>query len=299
MRTKNTSYIYAAFTIFFWGTAASAFKLTLQYSSSIQLLAWASFASTIALGGIIFLSKKGAQLKKLTRKQIIQAMWLGLLNPLAYYFVIFSAYNLLPAQIAQPLNFIWPLVLVLLSAPLLGHKITRKNVFALIASFIGVIFIASQGSITGFSAKSPLGIALALGSAIIWAFYWIKNQQETGIDPAIRLFLGFVLATVIIFIVGFFTKDFGDIKLKGLLGAFYIGFFEMGITFYLWQKALTLASDKAKLGNTIYLVPFLSLIFIRLLVGETIYWTTIAGLVIIVSSIVFQQVSNPNKKHMP
>ena len=77
----------------------------------------------------------------------------------------------------------------------------------------------------------------------------------------------------------------------GILGAIYVGAFEMGITFVLWLKALSLAESKAKLGNIIYLVPFVSLVFIRFFVRENIYWTTILGLLIITGSILFQQLT--------
>jgi drug/metabolite transporter (DMT)-like permease len=77
----------------------------------------------------------------------------------------------------------------------------------------------------------------------------------------------------------------------GILGSLYVGSFEMGITFVLWLKALAMAESKAKLSNIIYLVPFVSLVFIHFFVGEQIYWTTIVGLLVIVGSILFQQLS--------
>jgi drug/metabolite transporter (DMT)-like permease len=91
------------------------------------------------------------------------------------------------------------------------------------------------------------------------------------------------------FALGSFFNGFWDLNTKGILGSIYVGCFEMGITFVLWLKALSLASSTARIGNTIYLVPFLSLMVIHLVLGETIYWTTIAGLGIIVSSILYQQ----------
>jgi drug/metabolite transporter (DMT)-like permease len=75
----------------------------------------------------------------------------------------------------------------------------------------------------------------------------------------------------------------------GLLGAIYIGLFEMGITFVLWLKALQLSKTTAQVSNFIYLVPFLSLIVINLTVGEKIYSSTIIGLVFIIAGILLQQ----------
>ncbi|NJK98814.1 MAG: EamA family transporter, partial [Bacteroidales bacterium] len=52
---------------------------------------------------------------------------LGFLNPLLYYLVLFKAYSLLPAQIAQPLNYTWPLILVILSIIFLSKNIRSGN----------------------------------------------------------------------------------------------------------------------------------------------------------------------------
>ncbi|MDX9845921.1 MAG: DMT family transporter [Tenuifilaceae bacterium] len=289
MSNKRLSYIFAGLTIMFWGTAASAFKFTLNHFSYIQLLAWSSLFSTLLLLLIIIVLGKFKEIKSVPRKAFIQSIYLGLLNPFAYYFILFRAYELLPAQVAQPLNFIWPLVLVILSVPLLGEKLSLKGLLALIVSFIGVIIISSEGNLSSFQIKSPLGVVLALTSSVIWALYWILNLRKSLVDPIVRLFFNFLFATMFSFIAGTFFDQFWNINPMGIYGSIYVGSFEMGITFVLWLKALSLAESKAKLNNIIYLVPFVSLVFIHFFVGESIYWTTVVGLLIIVGSILYQQ----------
>ena len=68
-----------------------------------------------------------------------------------------------------------------------------------------------------------------------------------------------------------------------------MGLFEMGITFFTWIKALEYAENTAKVSNLIYLAPFLSLIFIALVLGERVLPATIGGLLLIVTGIVIQQ----------
>ena len=75
----------------------------------------------------------------------------------------------------------------------------------------------------------------------------------------------------------------------GLAGVVYVGFFEMGLTFIVWSKALELSSTTAKVSNLIYLSPFISLIFIRTIVGEEILPSTVIGLVLIVGGILLQR----------
>jgi drug/metabolite transporter (DMT)-like permease len=68
-----------------------------------------------------------------------------------------------------------------------------------------------------------------------------------------------------------------------------VGIFEMGITFVLWLSALKLSESTAKVGNLIFMSPFLSLVFIHFLVGEDILASTFIGLVLIISGLLMQQ----------
>jgi drug/metabolite transporter (DMT)-like permease len=63
----------------------------------------------------------------------------------------------------------------------------------------------------------------------------------------------------------------------------------MGITFVFWMMALKLSKTTAMISNLIYLSPFISLVLIHFIVGETIFISTITGLILIVSGILLQQ----------
>ena len=77
--------------------------------------------------------------------------------------------------------------------------------------------------------------------------------------------------------------------IKGILAASYVGFFEMGITFLFWLKAMQSASSTAKIANLIFISPFISLIFIYFIVGEQIYVSTLIGLTVIILGLILQQ----------
>jgi drug/metabolite transporter (DMT)-like permease len=82
---------------------------------------------------------------------------------------------------------------------------------------------------------------------------------------------------------------------RGLLGAAYVGTFEMGITFVFWLKALKLSENTAKVGYLIFLSPFLSLLLIHFIVGEEIMAPTFIGLVFIVSGLLIQGLGKREK----
>jgi drug/metabolite transporter (DMT)-like permease len=62
----------------------------------------------------------------------------------------------------------------------------------------------------------------------------------------------------------------------------------MGITFFFWLKALSMAKTTDKVSNLVYLAPFLSLIFLHFIIHEPVYYTTPLGLLLIISGIFVQ-----------
>ena len=290
MTRQGKAYLFGLATVLLWSTVASAFKLSLRFLEPPQLLFWASLASTLALG--VLLAARGGMVPALksTRSQWLRSAGLGFLNPFLYYLILFKAYDLLPAQEAQPLNYTWAISLTLLSVPLLKQSIGRRDLAAVFVSYAGVVVIATRGDPAGMEFSSPLGVALALVSTVVWALYWIANTREDR-DPVASLFLAFCLGLP--WTLGWclaFTGLLPDTGVwPGLAGAAYVGLFEMGITFVLWLTALRLTENTAKVGTLIFLSPFLSLVLIHFLVGEDIYPSTYLGLVLIVAGLAIQQ----------
>ncbi|ASJ15030.1 DMT family transporter [Thermococcus radiotolerans] len=262
--------------VLLWATVASAFKLSLRYMSPLQLLFYASLTSLI-LFGLLYAREFSP------RRENLRSAYLGLINPLLYYTVLFSAYDRLPAQEAQALNYTWPLALVLLSIPLLGRRPGARTVFGLFLGFFGAIVVATKGDVTGLSFTDPLGVALGLGSALIWASYWLLNLRDER--PLVeKMFWNFLFGFAYVSIVVVAMDRSAIPPVEGLAGAVYVGLFEMGITFLLWYRAVE--DDMAFASNLAYLVPFLSLFFISVVVGESIAPATVIGLAMIMGGII-------------
>jgi len=292
MKKQGSAYLYAITAVLFWSTSASAFKICLSPEHLnvpvLVLLFGASLVSSVVLLVHLALSGKARLLKTLSQEDFTRSAFLGFLNPFLYYTVLFKAYSILPAQQAQPLNFVWPLTLVLLSIPILKQKIKRRDILAILISFFGVLVISTKGQLLSFRLTDPLGVALATGSSIPWALYWIYNIRNKR-DEVLSLFLNFTWATVYVFALVLVTGELQVLSLKGALGVTYVGLFEMGITFLIWLKALRLSETTANVAGLIYLVPFLSLVVIHFVLGEQILPATIIGAILIVAGILLQK----------
>lgn len=277
-------YLYALATTALWSTVSAAFKITLRYVSYLQLLFYSSAVSAFVLSVTVFLEGKAALLKSYSIRQYVYSASLGLINPFLYYTVLFKAYSLLPAQQALTLNFVWPVLTVLMSAPLLKQRLTVRSLLSMLLCFTGVIVISTKGNIGSLRFTNTLGVALALGSAFLFAAYWVLNVGDNR-DDTVKLMLNFLFSMPFVTAVYLLFAGASVSDYRGLAGAVYIGLFEMGVTFVLWLKALSLFETTAQAGSLVYLSRFLSLLLIRVLVKERIHPSTIVGLVLIIAGI--------------
>jgi drug/metabolite transporter (DMT)-like permease len=286
-KNQRLAHVFALLTVGLWSTVASAFKLSLRYLQPAELLFYASIVSCGVLLAVILWQGKGGELRRLQRQDWLASIGFGALNPFLYYLVLFRAYELLPAQQAQPINHTWAITLTLLSIPLLRQKIDRRQFLAIGISYIGVLIISTHGEVLSLHFDSPAGVGLALFSTVIWSLYWVFSTRDRR-EPVIGLFLNFCCSLPLTGGYLVLVHGLRPVEPAGLLGAAYIGVFEMGIAYVFWLKAMKLSTDTARIANLIFICPFLSLIFIHFLVGEQILPATFIGLLFIVAGLVLQ-----------
>lgn len=274
--------------VLMWSTVASAFKLTLSLITPLQML-WLAVATSC---GILIVAAAIKGKLSLARDYLRESpgyfMLLSALNPTAYYLILFAAYDMLPAQQAQALNYTWAVVLSILAVPFLGQRFTVMNGISVLIAYTGVLVIATQGDLLALGFQNPLGVALGAGSSIFFASYWILNTRKPR-DAVASLLLCFGLSLPILTGLMIWQDGFTAIPWPAIGGGIYIGTFEMGFAFLLWMNALRLSTNTAQLSNLVYLSPPISLIFLAAIVGESVMISTIVGLFLIIGGVVIGQ----------
>jgi drug/metabolite transporter (DMT)-like permease len=108
-------------------------------------------------------------------------------------------------------------------------------------------------------------------------------------DESVKLFTNFLFGSLYMAAIMLATGAFGEtVSLRGAAASAYCGIFEMGITFWLWLRALQLAETTDKVSNLVYFAPFISLILLHFIIGEPVYYTTPLGLFLIIGSVLLQ-----------
>lgn len=289
MRDQPKAYAFALLAVLAWSTVATAFKIALRYLSFIELLFYAALVSALALAAVVAATGRGPELRRCSLRDIRSSALLGFLNPFAYYLILFQAYARLPAQIAQPLNYTWAVVIVILSAAFMKQRIAAIRWAGIATSYAGVWVIATGGRMGRFGPVDGLGIALALASSLVWASYWLMNTRDRR-DPLVKMLLGNVFGLLYVALAALlFLKPGPGPALTGLAAAAYVGLFEMGVTFVLWLRALRLSRTTAEVSNLIFLTPFVSLLLINYVLGERVQASSVLGLGLIVAGILLPQ----------
>ena len=119
------------------------------------------------------------------------------------------------------------------------------------------------------------------------------NTKKSN-DIVVSLFLIFLFSLPFVVLAVFLGSAFELPSINGLLGAAYIGLFEMGITFVLWQSALSRSSTVSRVTSLAFVTPFLSLVVLYFVLGEVIMPSTVLGITLIIAGLLGQKFFSGN-----
>lgn len=191
-----------------------------------------------------------------------------------------SATKLTTAANAILLQYTAPIYIILLSGPLLGEKITRRDLWALLAVLSGmVIFFLEK-----ISTEHLWGDLIALASGFSFAGLTLTLRMHKGASTFESLFLGHILTALI----GLPFLGGGEIPPLVSTSWVYmgvLGVFQLGIPYILYGLAIGHVS--ALEGSLIpMLEPIFNPIWVLIFIGERPSYYALAGGVVVIASVI-------------
>lgn len=219
----------------------------------LQLTAM-SFA-VAALVGVAVVAARG-RLSALRQSPVAWAHGVGGL--FGYHALYFAALALAPAIEANLLNYLWPLLIVLFSAPILGLRLGARRLLGVGFGFAGCVLLLGGGA--GFSAGAPasvwLGFLCAIGCAVVWALYSVTAQRLASVPTeAVAGFCGGAALLAALAHLGFEATVWPDAAQA--LATLLLGLGPVGLAFFLWDAGMK-RGDPRLLGTLAYAVPVAS-----------------------------------------
>lgn len=181
MTNAHRSLFFASLTILSWSTVSTAFKLSLAAMTPLQMI-----AVSMTVGGLVFalvlaVAALRGELHSFRSSDAAGAVIAGPVIAV-YYFVLFQGYSLLPAQVAQPINYTWSIVLAIMLCVAHREPLSVRQVFWMLTAWAGAALIAAGGRDIGHI--SPAGIGLMIFfHASLPSFLAALGSQQTAPGP--------------------------------------------------------------------------------------------------------------------
>jgi drug/metabolite transporter (DMT)-like permease len=188
-------------------------------------------------------------------------VWLhGVGGLFGYHALFFAALAHAPAAEANLLNYTWPLLIVLLSAPVLGLRLTARHVIGVAIGLGGSLLLLAAG--TSFASEALFGYACAIGAACTWAIYSVLAGKLRTVPT--QAVVGFCGVSAILATVAHALFEATVIPTWPALGAvLLLGIGPVGIAFLLWDIGMK-QGDPRLLGTLAYATPVASTITLGL-----------------------------------
>jgi drug/metabolite transporter (DMT)-like permease len=237
---------------------------------------------SLLIGSLIALPLSGFQLARW--RVPLPTLALGVYGLFCYHFLLFLALRHAPPVQANLVNYLWPLLIVVL-APLVlpGMTLHFRHVFAALLGFAGAALVILGGAASaGISSAWSWGYLPALAAAFIWASYSLLTRRVAAFPTS--AIGGFALASGLLSLLcHVLLEPAVDLSARdwGLIGL--IGLGPMGAAFFLWDKALK-TGDARHIGILSYLTPLLSTTLLVLVNGHAVTWHVIVAAAMIVAA---------------
>jgi drug/metabolite transporter (DMT)-like permease len=266
------SRVYALGAIFLWATLASL-GVSLQHVPPFLLTGLALVIGSVPAWPLVRQWKVPAS-----------TLALGVYGLFGFHFLLFIALRYAPPVEANLVNYLWPLLIVVL-APLVlpGMRLRPAHVVATLAGFTGAaIAILGRG---GTGAGWSWGYLPALGSAFIWATYSLLTRRVRPFPTAAVGLFGLVSGALSL-LCHWALEAPAQLQARDWMLIVAMGLGPLGAAFFLWDKALK-QGDARHIGILSYLTPLASTLLLLLVSGSTPNWSIgVAAILIIGAAVV-------------
>ena len=208
------------------------------------------------LGGLIYAAVRG-RLPSLLQPWRVWAVGIGGL--FGYHALYFAALRSAPPADASLIAYLWPLMIVLLSAALPGERLKARHVIGAGLGFAGAttLFFSKGASFAAAGGAALKGYGLALSCAFVWSGYSVLSRRLKAAPT--EAVAGFCLATAALAALSHaaFETTVVPARASEWLAIFALGLGPVGLAFYVWDYGVK-HGDIRLLGVAAYAAPVLS-----------------------------------------
>ncbi|MGD9846254.1 MAG: DMT family transporter [Variibacter sp.] len=186
---------------------------------------------------------------------------LGVGGLFGYHALYFTAIKTAPPAEAGLICYLWPLLIVLLSAFLPNERLRAHYVVGALLGLAGTCILFFGGRSFSLDADYIPGFAAAFVAAIVWAIYSTMSRRFAAVPT--DAVVGFCLVTALLSAVfhGLVEETVWPATAREWGAVLLLGLGPVGAAFYAWDHGVK-HGDLRVLGAVSYLAPVLSTVFL-------------------------------------
>jgi drug/metabolite transporter (DMT)-like permease len=242
--TRTKSFLLITALVIMWGMSWPIYKVALTYTPPILFAGMRTLIGGLLLAIVTLPQYKKIRFKVSWKVYVISAFF----NALLFYGLQTVGLRYLPEGLFTVIVYLQPVIIGFLAWLWLGEQLSVVKVFGLILGFAGVGII-SLTSLEGH--VSPLGIGLALATAVGWAIGTVYIKKEGGrVDALWLVAFQCIVGGLVLTIIGLSTEHWSSIvwNIPYLTGLCYGAIFGIPIS---WVVFFTLvrSGDASKVAS--------------------------------------------------
>ncbi|MFM1993850.1 MAG: hypothetical protein RL537_539 [Actinomycetota bacterium] len=217
----------------------------------------------LLIGSLLALPLARFDLKRLRVSWKILA--LGVYGLFGYHAALFLALQTAPSVQANLVNYLWPLLIVLLAPMFIrSSKLSLRVLVAAIVGFAGAAVAVLSGGTNG--GDFAIGYLFAFIAAVVWATYSL-GTKVIGDFPTAAVGLFAFVAGVLAIAAHLLLEPSVSFQTSDWLLLLMLGIGPLGAAFYFWDHAIKTGNPQ-QVGLLSFLTPLLSTLWLLLITGE-------------------------------
>ncbi|NRP59334.1 MULTISPECIES: DMT family transporter [unclassified Marinobacterium] len=265
---KSNATLIGFSAIALWGALALLTRLTDNQVPPFQLM-----SMTFAIAFLLMLTKwrKEGHWGVRYAKQKKRVWLLGVSGYFGYHFCYFLAMSKAPAVQVSLLAYLWPLLIVLFSTLLPGHRFRWAHLVGALSALVGCWLLIGGGS-DAFEPQYTSGYLIALACALIWSSFSVTSRLAANVPTdAAGWFCGATAVLAFICHLAWETTVM-PANLIQWIGVIGLGLGPVGIAFFTWDYGVKHGNIQL-LGVLAYSAPLISVVLLVLFGLAEPSWT--------------------------
>ena len=272
-----------------WGSLAAISKLLLNNLDSYQVLFYMYGIGVAAFFIIVVFKVKFSVMLSWKRSELALLCSCGILT-FFYDFFYLKSLQRIPAIEASMLNYLFPIFIVLFAIPIHKERMTIYKILSLGMGFMGTILLVSKGNLANVTFTNFKGDLFAILAAVSWGLFTNlikKNQKDMFLSTFFITLTAFVLSVGVMIT----SSEFILPQRTDFLGVSWLSISNIVLGFFLYFRALKY-SPASLIASFTFFTPFVTLVFIVVLLGEKLTITDYFAALLIFFSVPIQKVHN-------